>query len=360
MLAHAELGGLNILPGLDLFFNWFSPYSFMLTVFFFVSGYLYNEAPSIFGYIKKRFKRLVIPYYTWNAFYVVIFFIVTSIGLLQWGPINLYTFFVQPWVNGEQFAFNLAAWFVLTLFLTQLLFVVMRSVLKRFNLSKEYLIFGVFLLLGLMSTYLSSLGCTNSFFLVLNRVLFGLPFIQLGFLYKTKLEKYDKPSIISIILLFVVQFSLLHIYGNLEYNPLYLNYRGNILQPFLSSFTGIWLCLQISMVFAKVFRPQTLPSKLLKNVGDNSWSIMINQFFGFWLLSTVFLFFGANGFNLTVYKTDIYYRYLINGDPHSLILYVIVGISFPLILSYCLIRLRRKTGGFFKRKADKPLIPNLR
>ena len=94
VLAHSGLGGLSYYPGLNVFFAWFSPFSFAIPVFFFVSGYFFDETAKLFGYIKKRFRRLVIAYYSWNLFYVAVFFVVTSIGLLQWaGKINLCTFF---------------------------------------------------------------------------------------------------------------------------------------------------------------------------------------------------------------------------------------------------------------------------
>jgi fucose 4-O-acetylase-like acetyltransferase len=326
----------------------------MIPAFFFVSGYFYEETPKIFSYVKKRFKRLVIPYYSWNLFYAVVFFAVTSIGLVQWVySVNLSSFFVQPWITGNQYLFNLAAWFVLSLFLIQVVFVLIRRTFNKLKLTNEYFLFAFFLALGLIGTYLVSLGYTNSFYLILDRTLFGLPFVQLGVLYKTKLEKFDKPSIISVIALIIAQFSLLQIYGNLDFDTLSLTFHGKILEPFLTSFTGIWLCLQVSMVFAKILSPRTLPSRLLKHIGDNSWSIMVNQFLGFWLLSTAFFVIGANGFNLSAYKTNIYYEYLINGDAHFAILYLLVGISFPLLFTYGLIKLRGKATIFFKKRKNQ-------
>lgn len=352
VLAHADLGGLYLTPGINYLFEWFSPFSFMIPAFFFVAGYFFEETPKIFGYIKKRFKRLVVSYYWWNLFYVLLFLAVTSIGLLQWVySINFGSFFVQPWITGNQYAFNLAAWFVLALFLVQVIYVIIRKILAKFNFTNEYLLFVVFLALGLIGTFLVSLGYTDSFYLLLNRTLFGLPFMQLGFLYKTKLEKFDKPSIISIALLLLAQFSLLYVYGKLDFDTLSLTFGGRILQPFLSSFTGIWLCLQLSMVFARVFSPKTWPSRILSHIGDNSWSIMVNQFLGFWLLSTAFLFIGADGFDVAAYRTDIYYRYAIGGDVRWVILYVLVGIAIPLILSFCSTQLKAKCGGLFKKRA---------
>jgi fucose 4-O-acetylase-like acetyltransferase len=200
VLAHADLGGLYSLPIINDLFNFFPLRSFMIPVFFFVSGYLFEETPRIGEYIKKRFKRLVIPYYGWNLFYVIIFFAVSFVGLMRMsGTVDLYSFFVQPWVTGDQYVFNLATWFVLTLFLVQVLYLIIRKVLARLTPINEYFLFGFCLSLGLVGTYLARLGFTDSYFLVAVRLLFCLPFVSFGYLYKTKLEKVDNVTFVNIV-----------------------------------------------------------------------------------------------------------------------------------------------------------------
>jgi hypothetical protein len=85
---------------------------------------------------------------------------------------------------------------------------------------------------------------------------------------------------------------------------------------------------------------------------------MINQFLGFWLLSTVFFAVGAPGFSIASYHTDIYYRYLINGDARSQILYLVVGLLFPLFLTFCLTKLSAKTKSIFKRESKPKISPD--
>jgi fucose 4-O-acetylase-like acetyltransferase len=353
ILAHTNLAGLDTIRPFDMFFDLFSPFSFAIPVFFFASGYFYEDTARFFGYAKKRFSRLVIPYYLWNIFYVVIFFVVTSIGLLQWAAkINLYTFFYQPWTTGDQYAFNITGWFVLCLFLAQIIYILIRKTVGALKLKNEYFLFAFFLALGLLGTYLPTIGF-NTLILVFSRVLFSLPFLQFGYLYKSKIEKFDKPSyrniIISIIVLAVIQVGLFTVYGGkLDYEPLTAQFHGKILQPFLSSFTGIWLCLQISTLIAKFMKPKWAPSRLLRYIGDNSWGIMINQFLGFWLLSTAFFFAGAPGFNVVRYKTDIFYDYLLYGNPFSEILYLVIGLFFPLLLAYCLAKSRTRIKNYIE------------
>ena len=146
VLVHAEFGGLHVAPVTNLLFEWFSP-SFVMPIFLFIAGYFYYET-EIFGYIRKRFKRLVVPYYWWNLIYALVFLAITSTGLLIWtNSVNFATFFVQPWITGEQYTFNLAAWFILALFLAQVGFVLIRKAFAKLKVENDFVIFGFFLCL---------------------------------------------------------------------------------------------------------------------------------------------------------------------------------------------------------------------
>lgn len=348
VLGHSGNGSLNFI------FDWFPPYSFQLSLFFFVSGYSYNDALQAWRYIKKSFNRLVIQYYAWNILYAAIFLVVTSVGLLVWRySVNLDSFFVQPWIYGNQYLFNLAAWFVLALFLVQAAHVLLRRVLGKLGLKNEFFLFGFFLALGLLGTYLASIGYPNEYYMPLGRTLFGLPLVQLGYLYRAKLEKYDKPTLkltaTILAVTFVAQILLLNFYDSLTYVVLEMNFDGKILQPYLSSFTGILLCLQL----AKILAVKVRPIKLLRCIGDNSWIIMINHFLGFWLLTTVFYVFNAPGFDVAAYKTDIYYNYLPFGNWQFLLVYTLAGIffalAFGLALSKFWCRIKPKLGSIKQR-----------
>ncbi|MBO5208863.1 MAG: acyltransferase family protein [Lachnospiraceae bacterium] len=62
--------GYNILSVGDLF----PYYSFHVPLFMFISGYFYKdiEEEHPFAYIKKKVKRLLVPYFIWNVLYGVI------------------------------------------------------------------------------------------------------------------------------------------------------------------------------------------------------------------------------------------------------------------------------------------------
>jgi hypothetical protein len=76
--------------------------------------------------------------------------------------------------------------------------------------------------------------------------------MQLGYLYRTKLEKYDKPSYKSLITVVIIQIVLIAVFKN-EY-PFDLVGKGtrfnNVFLPFTTSLTGMWFWLQICTILS--------------------------------------------------------------------------------------------------------------
>ena len=59
--------------------------------------------------------------------------------LCLWGDLSLWNLFVEPFITGHQFEYNLAAWFVPALFLVEMANVLLRRLLKRVD--SEYAVF---------------------------------------------------------------------------------------------------------------------------------------------------------------------------------------------------------------------------
>ncbi len=109
----------------------FPYYSFHVMAFLFISGYFYYEASEkdIISYIKRKLCKLMLPYLAWNFFYGLIASGLHFSGFAIGGPINLKTLFLEPFLNGHQFGYNYASWFVPALFLIEILNICMRKIL---------------------------------------------------------------------------------------------------------------------------------------------------------------------------------------------------------------------------------------
>ncbi len=326
VLSHAEGGGI-----LFLFWNfWFPPDSFFMPLFVFAAGYFYRETLSAFSYVKKRFGRLVIPYYGWNLFYGIIITVLVVMGASSIGnPMSPYNFLVTPWTTSNTgYAFTEVTWFALWLFTVQLGYTAIRKALRLRN---EYVLLVLCFALGLVGTYLSTAGyASNSLLAQMIKLLFGLPFIQLGFLYRNVLEAHDKPSVKSLVLVLLIQGAVIALFNN-EFPFSFHVAQGvfsNAFLPFLTSLTGIWFWLQIcSIISSKIGS-----IRILRSLGNHTWDIMVHHLFGFWLLNTALFLLNVPGFDAAQYRTTIMYLYPIGGDTHFLIFYAIAGIAVSLAM----------------------------
>ena len=115
-------------------FGMFTPYSFQLALFFFISGYLFKDKylNDVFTFIKRRVKSLLVPYYLYNTFYLLITILIARLTGKFWGqPISLKNFFITPFLNGHQFDLSCPLWFVTQLFMTMIVFLFLFRMLKK-------------------------------------------------------------------------------------------------------------------------------------------------------------------------------------------------------------------------------------
>lgn len=325
--------------GISFFTDWFPAYSFHMPLFIFISGYFYSKRNELVvkDYLVKKVKNLIIPYFMWNLFYGIVLTILLSTHLVHFGSkLSLETFFIDPWKHGHQYAFNLAAWFVLALFLVQIINVILRKILILLRINNEYLITVVFLIIGCIGVHLSINGINSGWYLPMVRTMFLIPFFQIGYLYKTKLEKYDKiNNCLYFLLLFIIQFLLKKQYVNLTFTAAWMNdlNQSNLLLPYITSITGIMFWLRIS----KIVEPIVKNSKVILYIGSNTWTVMMHHLFIFYLFNVFILsisqLVGLDGFSVEGMKSSISYFYY-PTEWYFTIFYAIAGLSVPLLIKY--------------------------
>lgn len=97
-------------------------YSFHMFLFFFLSGYLHSRKYSKKEYILRKWKALMIPFLTWNV-------CSSLVALLKGDDIAqvILDFFV---IDG-QLVWNAPIWFLLVLFMTEVLYVILPSEMQN-------------------------------------------------------------------------------------------------------------------------------------------------------------------------------------------------------------------------------------
>ncbi len=275
-------------------FGMFPPYSFQLSLFFFISGLLFKDKyiDNIFDFIKRRIKSLLVLYFLYSAFYTLVTIIIAKLTGKFWGmELSLKNFFITPFLNGHQLDLSCPMWFVPQLFMSMISFVLLEKLLKNRN---EYLKIGFYTLMGLSAIPLSKIIELNPINLVIIRIMFSLFFIYLGHLYITKIK--DKINIFTFkILGFVICLQAILWHFNRDFNPehgiglsyvlVWARFDNQIIVPILTSLTGIWF----SLFFIEVTYEYIKNINFLKLIGENTYHIMANHLFCMYLITSIIL-----------------------------------------------------------------------
>lgn len=276
-------------------FGMFPPYSFQLALFFFISGMLFKDKylDDVATYFKRRIKSLFVPYFAYEAFYLLVTFaLVPIVGEFLGDPLSLKSFFITPFLNGHQILICSPLWFVPQLFMTMIVFLFLMRVLRRIN--NEYISLGLFFLLGFGAIPLWKVVSHTPMALIVMRTAFSLFFVYLGYFYVKHIK--DKFNIFtpkwlggviavqSVLWLFNRDFDPVHGIG-LSYVLVWGRFDQQIIVPVLTSLTGIW----VSLLAVKLLYPYLKDVKLLQDMGKCTFHIMANHLFVMYMI-TLFLF----------------------------------------------------------------------
>ena len=330
--GHCNGGGMN------LFYNWFSPYGFHLGLFMFCAGYFYKDSyeQDLNGFLLRKAKSLLLPMYLWNLFYALLVLLLRRFGFTIGMLPSFQTLVTMPLYEGSQFEYNMGAWFVVPLFTVEVTTVLFRRLCPvSGSWKKETAAFALSLLLGALGVYLARRGFRRGWELAVVRALYFLPFYGLGILYRRVLKRFDRLAHgWYFALVFFVQYVIILLCGRVPYYTLsrcddFL--EGGII-PFLVGFVGIAFWLRA----AKILEPSLGKGKWVNAVAENSYSIMVNQFLGFMLVKAGFAFLQmttgrCQDFDMELFKTDLSYFYAPGGRIFY-IFYLASGILVPILM----------------------------
>lgn len=329
------------------FFDMFPPYSFQLALFFFISGMLFKEKylDNAADFIKRRVKSLLLLYFLYSAFYAIVTIILAKLTGKFWGmDLNLYNFFVTPFLNGHQFDLSCPMWFVTQLFITMVTFLFLERMFRNLSTTKKSIIYT---LMGFSAIPLSKVFSLTPVFLVIIRTMFSLFFVYLGHFYIKKIHgNYNifTPKILGIVLClqavlwhFNRDFDLVHGIG-LSYVLVWARFDSQIIVPVLTSITGIWF----SLFFIEITYNYLKDIKFVRLIGENTYHIMANHLFVMYIITAVIL--KLNGIPISERNTHNIY-WIFNPVQNTYLYFILTMI----ITTY--------TGVFLKRiKKRLPVI----
>lgn len=346
--------------GISLFYEFFPAYSFHVALFIFAAGYFYKDyyETDIAQYFIKKIKSLIIPLYMWNFVYALIAQMMSTRGFSMGIGVTLEQLFVGPIMNGHQYRYNLATWFVAPLFMVEVFNILFRRMLSIFikNTKVRDCVYIIFALgLGMAGIWMSTKGYNTGGWLVLARLLYFIPFFVGGTFYKKYLQDKDTvPTGIYFLIVIGIQLIII-IYkgGRLAYEQAWCNFTEFSAWPFVVGFLGIAFWLRIT----KVLEPAIGKSKTVNLIADNTFSIMTNHMFGFMVVKAVYAFFYVHtdtlfqNFNWQEYHNNIWYFYLPKGIEQTRVIYVVCAIAFSIIIQKAIDKVKEK----FSKKEIKHL-----
>ena len=327
-------------------FDMFPPYSFQLALFFFISGMLFKDKylDSVFEYVKRRVKSLLVLYFLYSAFYAVVTIGIEKLTGKFWGmELSLKNFFITPFLNGHQFDLSCPMWFVPQLFITMIMFLYCQRLLRE---KSEPIKFAFYTLLGFLAIPLTKIVPeVTPLLLVIVRTIFSLFFVYLGHFYTTKIEgKYNifTPKILGAVIClqailwhFNRDFTPEHGIG-LSYVLVWARFDNQIIVPVLTSITGIWF----SMWFINVTYEYIKNINFIKLIGENTYHIMANHLFVMFILTAII--FKINGIPFA--ERNLHNIYWIYNPTQNTYLYFVITMVAATYIGVGLKKLKKLFG----------------
>jgi hypothetical protein len=244
-------------------------------------------------------------------------------------------------INGENlYELNMGSWFILPFFLVQFCYGAGKLLLDlcRKPQITDCILQAVFLVAGFAGVYLAGHGYHESSLYPVFRVLYFMPFYVGGILYRKFLEKQfcRIPSWVCFGGCLFAALMLNTVYGRTVYAiPSSCDYPFGVIATYLSGSIGILFWLKAAQILAE----QKELCKPLAALGKNTWDIMLHQFVG--IMAVKCFFAGANrlfgwfaDFDFAAFYSDIWYLYKPKGIAEYTFLYVLGGLTIPILLRW--------------------------
>lgn len=339
----------------------FPYYSFHVPLFMFISGYFYkdSEEEHPLGYVKKKVRRLLVPYLIWNLVYGVVACAMRAAGFTMGEPISFQTLFIEPFLHGYQFIYNYAAWFVPVLFVVEMMNllarIILRSVIRGIwhlykkisgrtasvsELSKEkqesmieWVMLAGSLLVGITVVWLAIGGHVWGNYKAPGRILLLFPCFQMGQFYFKKLEKHDTLGNVPYFAALIGFQVILNVFFNgLAFGSVWCTgFANGPVMPYITTVSGIAFWLRV----AKIITPIFAKSRSMRYLGRNTYAVMVHHVMAFMIVKMVIAAVAAYtgmcaDFDFEQYYSNIDYFYFVRGVEQFAMVYLAAGVIMPL------------------------------
>lgn len=349
ILGHIEntTGALMTLDG------WFPYYSYHLPLFIFISGYFYKQEEELHvgRFILKKIRTMIIPFYLVNGGFYLFQSFLRVFGFSIGDTFSMKTWLLNPWKYTQPLSFAIPSWYLIAIFLTELVYILLRKflsyILGKEERLKESLLLLLSFIFGIISVIYVQRKNPEQLQVVYLRSVIMIFFFEYGYIYKKYLEERARciPDILYFTVVFIAQgIMLVLLHGKLDSGlwGVKNGFDWHGITFYIEGIIGVAFWLRLSEWIAMI--PKQF--KLLVFIGKNTKWIMSFHLFGFFIMNTIIYLMlrTNNGMNLLraifdtgKYKSQIYYC-ISNKQLGIIYLFSGVGVTYLLI----------KIGQFFK------------
>ena len=179
---------------LNMFGDYIPYNSFFMPMFVFISGYFnkVDNSTKLLPYFGKKIKNLLVPFVGIAAIVYglqQLTYVIKGVDTIPLSGWYLQYILQRVITVGAPFLIAEPMWFVISLFATLIVYAILKKFL--YKIWNSYVMFVFFSALNVLVVYLAKTYDfeTIEYFLVPLKVMFFLPFLELGVLYRNHLEK---------------------------------------------------------------------------------------------------------------------------------------------------------------------------
>lgn len=325
----------------DIFGTFFPFNSFFMPMFVFTSGYFnrVDRKTDLWKYTKRKFLTLLLPFIVVSILALIIEWLIMCFKLEAIQPFMLdYKLhaMLNTFTSGEITTIALPMWFAPMLFSVQLVYAIMKKFLSRIWNSKIMLVLFIAAHIWVV-WYAKGHEVTEQLLLPL-KVLFFLPFMEMGILYRDILEEKIKKAnhLLLLTILLLINMVRIMIMPN-EYDIAFDSIATltgftspYAVTPLISAVVGILFWTEIVDLIGKPF----YNSKIVNAISENTFYIMSFHVIFFNLLNCVLFsinkFKALPYFDIETFQDSNWYRW--EYVSQFRLVYFLVGLLGPVAL----------------------------
>ena len=335
--------------------DWFPYRSFHMPLFMFSSGYFFKikNVSHSSNYIFRKFKRLILPIYSYNLIYGFFLQLLKRMGFKNiTKSFSLSIILIEP-LGGSDFSLIRASWFSSSLFFVEIYNIIKRKAISLFKFEpNEIMYFIIDFFISYYSVTLSNKDYNKiKLYKHILRFFHLNIYYEFGILFNKHIEFFTRKikNDIYFIIIFLLKLCFYLYYANVpvfQYSrSIYYNYS-----PFtvvIISTLGIVFWLRIS----ELLQPMLGKNFYINIIADNTFSIMMNHLFAIFIIKTIFAIISKNtnyckDFNFYKYYNMNNYIYIPNNILQTGIIYFLSCLIIPIIIQKIINKIKHMISKF--------------